>query len=92
MDGAGQIDSYGVLATIKGSSFCRNGIFYYVDDQGIVAYDTTNNSESRILTDALAPFLQDDVSCVTLIVTDHQAIAVAADLNSETQTVYRYEI
>ena len=39
-----------------------------------------------------APFLQDDVSCVTLIVTDHQAIAVAADLNSETQTVYRYEI
>lgn len=92
LDGAGQIDSYGVLATIKGSSFCRNGIFYYVDDQGIVAYDTTNNSESRILTDTLAPFLQDDVSCVTLIVTDHQAIAVAADLNSETQTVYRYEI
>ena len=58
LDGAGQIDSYGVLATIKGSSFCRNGIFYYVDDQGIVAYDTTNNSESRILTDTLAPFLQ----------------------------------
>ena len=28
LDGAGQIDSYGVLATIKGSSFCRNGIFY----------------------------------------------------------------
>ena len=47
--GQEQIDSYGVLATIKGSSFCRNGIFYYVDDQGIVAYDTTNNSESRIL-------------------------------------------
>ena len=60
--------------------------------EGIVAYDTTNNSESRILTDTLAPFLQDDVSCVTLIVTDHQVIAVAADLNSETQTVYRYEI
>lgn len=92
LDEAGQIDSYGVLATIKGSSFCRNGIFYYVDDQGIVAYDTTNNSESRIVTDTLAPFLQDDVSCVTLIVADHQAIAVAADLNSETQTVYRYEI
>ena len=89
---AGQIDSYGVLGTIKGSSFCRNGIFYYVDDQGIVAYDTTNNSESRILTDTLAPFLQDDVSCVTLIVADHQAIAVAADINSDTQTVYRYEI
>ena len=87
-----QIDSDGVSATIKGSSFCRNVIFYYVDDQGIVAYDTTNNSESRILTDTLAPFLQDDVSYVTVIVTDHQAIAVAADLNSETQTVYRYEI
>lgn len=92
LDGAGHIDSYGAIATIKGASFCRNGIFYYVDNQGIVAYDTTNNSESRILTDTLAPFLQDDVSCVALIVTDHQAIAVAADINSDTQTVYRYEL
>lgn len=92
LDGTGHIDRYGTLATIKGASFCRNGIFYYVDNQGIIAYDTTNNSESRILTDTLAPFLQDDVICVALIVTDHQAIAVAADINSDTQTVYRYEI
>lgn len=92
LDGEGQTESYGSLGNVKGACFCRNGIFYYPDDQGIAARDTVNRSDLRILTDPLAPYLQDDVVCIELIVTDHHALVFTADKNSDTQTVYRYEI
>lgn len=92
LDAAGQIERYGTLGKISGAAFCRGGIFYYVDDQGIAAYDTASRSGTRLLTDSLAPYLQADVSCTALVVTDRHVFAVVSGIASEAQTIYRYAI
>lgn len=88
----GKVDTYGALGTVSGDSFCKDGIFYYVDDQGVAAYDTATNASTHILTDSLAPYLQADMRCTALLVSDHYVFAVTSDMNSDAQAVYRYEI
>lgn len=92
LNAEGQTESYGALGKVSGAAFCRNGIFYYVDDQGVAAYDTASRSDTRLLTDSLAPYLQADASCTTLVVTDRHVFAVVSALTTDAQTVYRYEI
>ena len=92
LNAEGKIDTYGALGNISGDSFCKGGIFYYVDDQGVAAYDTATNASTHILTDSLAPYLQADMRCTTLLVSDHYVFAVTSDMNSDAQAVYRYEI
>lgn len=88
----GQTKTYGNLGNIKGYAFCREGVYYYLDDQGIAAYDTTSNSSTHLVTDSLAPYLQSDAMGTTLIVTDKNAFVVVSSVTSNTQSVYRYEI
>ena len=92
MNAEGQIENYGALSNVSGDSFCKNGIFYYVDDQGVAAYDTATNSTTHVLTDSLAPYLQANAQCTVLLVSDHYVFAVTSDMNSDAQAVYRYEI
>lgn len=88
----GQTQTVGKLASMKGSAFCQDGIYYYTNDKGIAAYNIATNASTQLLTDTLAPYLQPNAVCVNLIATGEHVFVVVADITSDKQSVYRYEI